>query len=154
VDRVINISLDEASIDRAIAELANYRKYVNDKVNELCRRLVDTGVEIAKAKIVQMGAIFSGELSDSITGWFEPSTGVGYIEAGSPYAFYVEFGTGIVGQSSPHPLGGTYDVNGHGEDGWWWFDDEFGRWRWTQGMEARPFMYETARQLLAEAVAL
>lgn len=36
-------------------------------------------------------------------------------------ATYAEFGTGMIGSSSPHPLGGLgweYDVNSHGERGW------------------------------------
>ena len=66
-----------------------------------------------------------------------------------PWAAYVEFGTGVVGEKSPHPnksmAGWKYDVNSHGEAGWYYFKD--GEWHWTNGMISRPFMYETGQQL-------
>lgn len=74
------------------------------------------------------------------------------------YAMYVEYGTGIVGESSPHPdpsrHGWHYDINDHGDTGWWYPTDaddpnptkyrsKMGWWAWTAGQAARPFMYET-----------
>lgn len=57
------------------------------------------------------------------------------------YASYVEFGTGIVG-SGTHPASGgyQYDVNNHGEDGWYYFGKD-GVIYWTKGMEAHRYMY-------------
>lgn len=66
-----------------------------------------------------------------------------------PYAAYVEFGTGVIGENSPHPdtsiAGWKYDINDHGEAGWIYFKD--GKRHWTNGMPARPFMFETAQYL-------
>lgn len=79
---------------------------------------------------------------------------------------YVEFGTGIIGKRNPHPQStpSNYDKNGHGEDGWW-YPSEYGKkgkrkyqaksgdWlAWTQGMEPRPFLYETYLYLRRKAV--
>ncbi len=64
---------------------------------------------------------------------------------------FVEFGTGIVGSKAPHPTSGehgySYDTNGHGNDGWYYFDEKGNRIRWTRGMPSRPFMFETAVEL-------
>ena len=53
--------------------------------------------------------------------------------------------------------GWKYDVNDHGEAGWWYptDDDNLIRYTapdgktygWTKGMASRPFMYETAKEL-------
>ena len=68
-----------------------------------------------------------------------------------PWAFYVEFGTGIVGANSPHPdtsiANWKYDINQHGDMGWYYFKD--GDWHWTKGMPSRPFMYQTSMDLRA-----
>lgn len=75
----------------------------------------------------------------------------------SNYAIFVEFGTGVVGEGSSHPkaseYGWVYDVNGHGESGWWYPTDaddpnptkKLGKEGWiafTRGQASRPFMYD------------
>ena len=69
-----------------------------------------------------------------------------------PWAKYVEFGTGITGSQNPHQnasvSGWKYDVNEHGESGWFYYRD--GEWHWTKGMPSRPFMYETDLKLILE----
>jgi hypothetical protein len=89
---------------------------------------------------------------NSIEGYYSPSLNAGIIRAGAYYAVYVEFGTGVVGKQSPHPNpeGWQYDVNDHGDEGWVYYDDESGKFRWTKGFKSRPFMYNTARQLEKE----
>jgi len=86
------------------------------------------------------------------------------INMGAEYAMYVEFGTGLVGANNPHPnpsFNGEdweYDVNEHGEKGWWYpttADDPNPTKKYsasedmwfakTKGMPARPFMYNTWR---------
>lgn len=59
----------------------------------------------------------------------------------SDHVLYVEFGTGIVGSEHPHKHGWEYDINNHGNDGWWYSKN--GSYYWTKGQPARPFMYET-----------
>lgn len=59
------------------------------------------------------------------------------------YSAYVEFGTGIIGKGT-HPQSQTYqyDVNNHGDNGWYFFDDN-GNLHWTKGMKAHAYMYNT-----------
>ena len=80
----------------------------------------------------------------------EHSGNYGYVKCKCGYAVYVEFGTGVVGSRKPHPdisiAGWKYDVNGHGELGWWYRGKD-GTLYWTKGFESRPFMYNTAQQL-------
>ncbi len=148
----IKVRLSLTEIDKAVKEIQKYRQELTRKIESLVQALTDRGVEIAKLQVVQMGAIYTGELEASITGYYSPSTRVGIIKAGAWYAAYVEFGTGAVGANSPHPApeNWQYDVNNHGESGWVYFNDNDGRRHWTAGMASRPFMYNTAKQLEAE----
>jgi len=150
--RVISFSLDEKEIDRAIREVKQFEKEFLRKCNLLVEELTDYGAEVAKIQVAQLDAVYTGELQNSIEGYYSPSTNVGIIEAGAYYAVYVEFGTGVVGSQSPHPnpQGWQYDVNQHGDEGWVYYDDGSGKFRWTKGFKSRPFMYNTARQLERE----
>ena len=150
--KVIKFSLDEKEINRAIREVAKFRKVFLEKCNRLIEALTDEGVEIAKLKVAELDAVYTGELMNSIDGYYSPTYNVGIIKAGAYYAAYVEFGTGVVGSQSPHPNpnGWQYDVNAHGDEGWVYYDDESGKFRWTKGFKSRPFMYNTARQLEKE----
>jgi len=78
------------------------------------------------------------------------------IMIGSEYAMFVEYGTGIVGSENPHPTGRwNYDVNSHGESGWWYPTDSSdpnpskkmnkngNMVAWTKGVPSRPFLYDT-----------
>ena len=143
------INLNPREIDRLIKDIKQYKRELTEKVNLLIGELTDYGVEVAKAQVRELGAWYTGELESSIEGYFSPSVGVGIIKAGAPYAVYVEFGTGIVGKGQPHPSpdGWQYDINDHGESGWWYFNDNTGHMQWTKGMPSRPFMYNTARKL-------
>ena len=97
------INLNPREIDRLIKDIKQYKRELTEKVNLLIGELTDYGVEVAKAQVRELGAWYTGELESSIEGYFSPSVGVGIIKAGAPYAVYVEFGTGIVGKSQPHP---------------------------------------------------
>ena len=154
MSKKIIFGLSTKEINRAIRELEQYKKELNQKISLLIEALTDRGVEIAKAQIRELGAVYTGELEESVTGYFNPTVQVGVIRAGAPYAIYVEFGTGVVGAGSPHPAptGWRYDVNNHGEKGWWYFNERDQKWHWTKGIESRPFMYNTVQILERESI--
>lgn len=150
----IQMKLTTRSIEDAIREVKEYKRELNDRVKALIKELVDKGVEIAKAQVRDLGAVYTGQLEESITGFFDEETGLGIIRTDCPYAIYVEFGTGVVGERNPHPEpieGWQYDVNEHGDKGWWYFNERDQKWHWTKGMVSRPFMYNTLQLLRAEA---
>lgn len=146
---VIRFTLDQKDIDRAIKELKQFKTEFLKKCNQLVQELTEHGVDVAKVEVTQLDAVYTGELRNSIEGYFSPTSNVGIIKAGALYAVHVEFGTGVVGQRSPHPnaQGYRYDINAHGDEGWFYYDDDSGQVRWTKGFKSRPFMYNTARQL-------
>lgn len=149
--KVIRMGLNERDIVRAMHELLITKRRIEQRTEQLIRRLVDEGVSIAQVQIASLGAVYTGELLGSIQGYYDPNSHVGIIRADTPYAVYVEYGTGIVGAGSPHPEadGWVYDVNGHGEGGWVYWNNRDNRFHLTAGMPARPFMYNTKEQLQA-----
>ena len=146
----IKVTLDE--INEAIRQVEQFKTDFLNKCEMLIKELTAEGVKVVKMQIAQLDAIDTGKLLNSIDGYFDSKSGVGIIKADTPYAIYVEFGTGIVGSQSPHPTpnGYRYDVNNHGDKGWVYYDDDSGTFRWTKGFKSRPFMYNTARELEKE----
>ena len=165
----IDVELTASSINRAIREIELMKKQLNEQLLDLVRELTQEGIEIAKMQVVALDAIMTGDLEKSIQGVFFKEEGCGVIYSDVPHALYVEFGTGIVGDTTFHDLSGAdgsthwdYDVRGHGTKGWWypapwgWWIPKTGKYKgqpmaWTQGMPARPFLYNTLRWLQESA---
>lgn len=148
----IRVGLSVSEFERAAKEVEKYKKEIIRKTRKLAERLAEEGVKLAKIKISEYPAVDTGELLDSMQA--EAGDVIQYgskwvVFTDCPHAAFVEFGTGIKGMGSPHPdtslAGWRYDINEHGEAGWHYYKN--GEWHWTKGMQARPFMYETGRDL-------
>lgn len=156
----IKVDLRDANgIKKAIKELRQYKKRVETKTRLLVQRLTDYGAEVARVKIVSMGAYATGELLSGVDGYYSPSLNVGFVRVTSDHVAFVEFGTGVVGQSNPHSngeylskaswqyaSGAKIFTTKDGRVGWIYPTDD-GGFRFTEGMPSRPFMYETAHEL-------
>lgn len=134
----IEMTLDDASFERAIKEIRDLENVLSEAVWKLIEHLTEQGVEIARINIASMGAVDTSVLFESMTGWYDSGAHIGHIYTDLDYAVLVEYGTGIVGEGSPHPgLGdgdwnnpdsvevkgntySVYDQNEHGEKGWWY----------------------------------
>lgn len=150
--------LQPDSIENAIKVLENLTS--QEKLNEFSKRLAERGVEIAKARLVTLGATFTNELLNSVH-VEDKGDGVFVIKTDSDHAAFVEFGTGQLGQEGSYPypfpeganwaynVGSTIFEIEDGQYGWFYPADD-GTWKFTQGMPSRPFMYETALQLREE----
>ena len=154
----VNI-FDPKSIDKAIKKLNAYKLEVETKTRELAQRLTDLGADIVRMKIVEMGAYYSGDLLSGVEGYYSPALNAGFIRVTSDHVAFVEFGTGVVGQQNPHTngeylskaswgyaTGSKIFTTKDGRVGWIYPTDD-GGFRFTEGMESRPFMYETALEL-------
>lgn len=134
----ISFSLSRASINAAIKEVKDFKEKLGPAVGELIRELTEKGVEIAQIEIASMGAVGTSALIESISEKFDSGDRVGQIFTMLEYAIFVEYGTGVVGENSPHPgindkdwidpegvtvkgeTYSSYDQNEHGEGGWWY----------------------------------
>lgn len=150
----------QSDIKKLQKDLLNYKSELQIKTETLCRRLAEMGVEIAKAQITTLDAIFTGELQSSIMAEEKNNSNnkvVFAVIADSKHAVFVEFGTGIVGKSSPYPYelpdgvtwqyasGKTIRQLADGRYGWFYQRD--GKWYFTEGMPSRPFMYNTSVEM-------
>lgn len=154
----ISFSLDTKEIGQAIKSIEKYRDSIKQKSERLVKALIDDGVIILRAKIVEMNINDTGNLLNFVGGYYNADTNTGIIRVDCDYAVFVEFGTGIVGMNSPYSGnamaeigykygGGThYIVTKDGRIGWFYPTDD-GKYRFTEGMPSRPFMYETAKEL-------
>lgn len=148
----VKLKLNTKSIDAAIKAVEKYKRKVDKADERMVNELVDYGVKKAKEAAMYMDAYDSGDLVNGIVG--EKVETLGSVVSTAPHSAFVEFGTGVRGMRSQHPdpnlANWKYDVNEHGEAGWWYWGDD-GRWHWTAGMPSRPYMYDTAK-VMKEAV--
>lgn len=156
----IKIDLNKkGDLEKGIKELEAYKKRVQERTSLLVQKLTDYGAEIVRIKIVNMGAYYSGELLSGVSGYFSPTLNVGFVKVTSDHVAFVEFGTGVKGQNNPHKNGEYLSLAAwnyasgakifttqDGRVGWIYPTDD-GGFRFTEGMESRPFMYETALEL-------
>ena len=135
-------------VEETIKNIQKFTNDLNNRVNKLVQALTDRGVEIANVYVKGISqSIFhnpqtgwyqgSGNLAGSIVGIFDATTHTGIITSNSPYAIYVEYGTGVYGENSSH-----------GEEGWWYYAE--GDSHWTKGQPPRQFMYRTYKDLQKE----
>ena len=156
----IKIDLNEkGSLGKALRKLRAYKRRVEQKTSLLVQKLTDYGAEVVRIKIVNMGAYYSGELLSGVSGYYSPSLNAGFVKVASDHVAFVEFGTGVTGQNSPHKNGEYLSLAAweyasgtkifttkDGRVGWIYPTDD-GGFRFTEGMKSRPFMYETALEL-------
>jgi len=154
MSKKISFGLSVSEVDNAVKELRQYKSEITYKCQRFAERLAEEGVYIARVKIAEYNAIYTSELLDSINHEYGGSIQDGskwIIYTGCEYAPFIEFGTGIVGSQNPHPdtsiANWKYDINEHGEAGWFYFNERDGKWHWTKGMQSRPFMFETGQEL-------
>ena len=156
----IRIDLNEkGSLGKGLRKLRAYKRRVQNRTNLLVQKLTDYGADIVRVKIVDMGAYYSGELLSGVGGYYSPSLNAGFVKVTSDHVAFVEFGTGVKGQNNPHKngeylakaawnyaSGPKIFTTKDGRVGWIYPTDD-GGFRFTEGMESRPFMYETALEI-------
>lgn len=154
MSKTITFSLNNVrSISRAISEVKKFREDVADAIGALVQKLTEDGKEFAQFELLRMFAFDTGELTDNVhftvMGDYNAGMHTGIIATNTYYAVFVEYGTGVVGENfhHPNPIGWEYDYHHHGDEGWYYFDHREGRKRWTKGYKARPFMYNTHKEL-------
>lgn len=147
----IAVSLSRESLREAAARVRGASASIEARCAELCRRLGEIGVEAAVARVRKD----TGDLASGIR-WEPLPDGSGLVVSEGPYAAFVEFGTGVVGQ-------GTYP--GELPDGWaydqrrtpeahdpedpskWFYRDRDGRVRSTRGQTACGYMAGAADEM-------
>lgn len=150
--------LDTESIGAAIKELEETRDFIHTAAVEIVKTLTEMGT--AKAK--ELIPVDTGYAQASIIGYVLDEGRIGVINASGEYCVYLEFGTGVKGQSSPPPsgdweaeasrlTGGKYTgylsgkhifTTKDGRVGWLYPGDD-GRLHFTEGIDSQHYMYDT-----------
>lgn len=153
----ITLELNKQSIQNAIDEIEKYIEQVRRNTQRLAQRLAEYGVDVARLTILQYDAVESYELFNSMEARQASvfTNGAKFlIYTGCSYAPFVEFGTGWVGANSQGmlpdvPNDWQYDSHNHGIEGWYFIGKD-GVLHHTNGMQGRPFMWQTYTTLLRE----
>lgn len=90
--RVIKVPLTEKGIDRAIKELASYKKWLVEKTKEFLQALADEGVQIASVKFAE--AVYDGTNDVTCSVEERGENKVAVVAVGGATLF-IEFGTGV-----------------------------------------------------------
>lgn len=154
-------ALSIKSIDKLKKAIVDYENDLQAKLVLFCERLSQYGVEAAQANIVNLDAVFSGDLFRSIYNeqqYATKDTVVFIVATNSEHAVYVEMGTGMVGAENPYPgklpavyaQGKTIRQLADGRYGW--FYNKNGRWYFTEGMPSRPFMWFASMDMQEQVV--
>lgn len=158
----IKFGLSTVSVRRAMDELTAYKKWNQEKCDELALELAKRGTFLIRMKIADYDAIDTGALISAVSYPEQIAPGKYRISLrvdngqGDNYGLFVEYGTGVVGASSPHPkageMGWSYAVGSklittHDGRTGWFYPTEGGTFRFTEGQEARPFWHESAEEL-------
>ena len=158
----IKFGLSTASVQRAINELKAYKKWTQEKCDELALELAKRGTFLIRMKIAELRAVDTSTLISAVSYPEQIAPGKYRISLradngkGDNYALFVEYGTGFDGFRDPHPeaaeMGWNYGVGDNifntkdGRVGWFYPTDD-GTYRFTEGQESRPFWHDAAEEL-------
>lgn len=162
--KTLKADLSISSIKQLQKNLEKYKSDITYKAQLLAEKLAERGVEIARVRVADLDAIFTGELIESIHEEYKgsiPGGAIFAVVADSSHSLFVEFGSGQMGADHPYPhplpdgiswdynVGKTIRQSASGRY-YWFYPGKDGKWHYTEGMPARPFMYQTAMQLYKE----
>lgn len=145
----IDVNLfDPTSVQHAAEQLQAYADDLQNRANEICRRLADLGAERASVGFSEADYDGTNDVRVSV----EPIENGYAVHASGNAVLFIEFGAGVTrGYGHPRPEGygpGTYPGKGHWNDpkGWYY---AHGQKSW--GNPPAAAMYY-AEQEVAEAV--
>lgn len=96
------LRINKRSIERVLREIDDYEKSLDEKKDELCRRLAELWAELANNQYAV--AQYDGIKDVSVE--VVKADGGYTVQIGGESALFIEFGTGITYSSTQHPLAG------------------------------------------------
>lgn len=169
--RVFKAELSVKSIENLKKELIHYRDVeLPNKCRQLATELLKIGVEVSKAKIDEspLGkyVTISTNISSDKVGTKAILIATGEVKKSENFPDFntllaIEFGAGIhYNRESKNPyanelgLGvGTFPGQIHAfEDGWYFWDEELQKWKYTRGVKATMPMYSADMAMIVSIV--
>lgn len=167
---LLETEFSQKGIRKLINELEQYKNFtLPQKLNRYIIKLSNLGIRVMESKIEEspLGKYVSINLdiSSDLMGTTAVITAIGETKEAEGYEpFYtilaIEFGAGIHHNPAPNPkaddLGfgvGTFPGKIHSfEDGWFYWDEKAGEWRYTHGVKATMPMYSASMEIISEYV--
>ncbi len=159
---VYDVPLSVAGIDEIIRELNSFRRKLNEAETKIVQGLADDAEASMRERLTSVTNP-DGNVDASVG-----SVGSGneaYVYLTGEQAAYLEFGTGVVGESSRHTMAGQvgweYNIGPHirtfknGKIGWIYFDRSKGHYRVTSGIKPQYIVVgaaSTARSMIARRI--
>ena len=129
MSKVIEIDLSVAGINRLQKELKDYDKWLKSKIDELCKRLAEYGVE--RAEVYFGYALYDGINDVTVEPAKKRGENCYVVKAKGSTVLFIEFGSGVYYPDS-HPEGsangmihGTYG-RGLGKNNYWFYTGQPG----------------------------
>lgn len=154
MSKIINVSLDTASINAAVQELRDYAKWIETKADALAKRLAAYGLR--QVRVGYNAAVYEQDKHIEVSVESRGENTYAVVANGRDVLF-LEFGAGVR-YGDGHPLNGdfgmgpgTYPGQTHvPEPGYWWYTGEDGESHYSVGNAPSMVMYMTGMELERE----
>lgn len=146
------VDLSTSGINKLIGVFGGYKKWLDEKSEELARRLAEIGAQ--RAEINFAASYYDGDF-EYIKPTVEKRGHLSYVvRAEGKTVLFIEFGTGLIGDGHPEPNGygpGTYPGKGHwNQPSGWWYTAPGGGSEHTHGNPPNMPMYNAVREVEME----
>lgn len=114
----------------------DYSGKVKKALMDVSEQALEEAALMVEGQAKALAPVGTGELRDKIDHNIKTVDGMKVATIGSPldYAIYVEYGTG------------EHSQNGAGRKGGWRYQTPDGKWHYTRGMKAQPFLMPAFRR--------
>ena len=157
--KTIHVDLSVNGISRAIKELEQYAKWVEEKTKELTQRCADIGLQVASVGFA--GAMYDGTNDVVVT--VEPTENGYKVVASGEAVCFIEFGAGVYyNGAEPYPIPRPAGVVGIGQfgagqgtnDRWVYRDYGSNQYVVTHGNPAAMPMYNASKEIEARLASI
>ena len=157
----MNINAKGEPIRLSVSSLTDYIKELELKKEQILK-----ATENIATRLAEEAGKDTYKSVEIIPAQMYGGTAIAYARSTDEIDTYREFGTGIVGSQNPHvdealaKSGWQYDVNKHGEKGWWYPVDTGETYkgtnivelRWTKGQPAQKKFYYASKRAKEKAL--
>lgn len=149
---LLTIELSKDSLKNAINYLNKFKNAYEKGIDNAVLHATEMMYEKVKQYCYEAGIT---EHTNNIYMEYDNNTKTGKVGTSDMVLIFNEMGTGITGANSPHPSPSEnfkswkYDVNEHGEKGWY-YPKEDSTYGWTKGLPSRHMFYDAFNDIKDE----
>lgn len=148
----LTIELSKESLNQAIEYLKRYKNAYEKGVSNAIEYATELMYEKVKQYCYDNGIL---NHTNNIYMEYDYIKNTGKVWTNDMVLIFNEMGTGITGLNNPHPnpseafKSWKYDVNEHGEKGWYYPKDD-GSYGWTKGLSSRHMFFDSFNEIKKE----